>query len=108
MWRIFYIIGFSLSGVHSSCIALIGGVFKLYCSYRGSIQVVLLLFRFQRSLAAVRGADSPNRSYAMASVNPENPALLINVVRSKLLEDCIGIFSEVNTFILLLLSNAFF
>ena len=57
---------------------------------------ITCFFRFQRSLAAVRGSDTPSRSYTMGSVNPENPALLINVVRSKLLEDCIGIFSEVS------------
>lgn len=49
--------------------------------------------RFQRSLAAVRGTDVVSRS-SIAPSQAENPSLMINVGRSKLLNDCINIFSE--------------
>lgn len=47
--------------------------------------------RFQRTLTSVRGSDSSRRSLTLMQ---ENPSLLINVVRSRLLDDCILFFTE--------------
>jgi len=47
--------------------------------------------RFQRTLTSIRGTDTSRRSYNMMQ---DNPALLINIHRSNLLNDCINVFSE--------------
>ena len=49
-------------------------------------------FRFQRTLTSIRGSETARRTYNTVQ---DNPALLINVHRSRLLDDCIHFFTEV-------------
>ena len=59
------------------------------------LPICLFCTRFQRSLVNIRGLKTVNNPSYYSNMPSETATLHLNIVRSKLLEDCINIFTEV-------------